>query len=293
MTKQLIDYAIAVITPFTKEGDFDSGSVPTLIKYYIQDLKAPGLLISGSTGEQHCLTVAERKQLFKIVKENAPKDYPIYAGVAAFKTKDAIELAQAAESVGISGIMLGMPPYRLPSQKELEDYLTDVAHATRLPIFVYNNPEGNGCFITPETFKAVIEKNSNILGMKEIGHKEFVQEIKEMVDTSSSMTFYTGIDESFIEFYTDYGYTGITSVAANVFPKEVEQVVKYLVEENQVEKASKVMEDLIPKIEVLNQGGLLQSIKYILRQRGLPAGYCPAPLLDPSDEIKQLLDKFV
>lgn len=291
MSKRFIDYSVAVTTPYTQEGDFDAASVPALIKYYVEELKFPGLLISGSTGEQHCMTIAERKQLYKIVKDSVPKGYPIYAGVAAFKTKDAIELAQYAESVGVSGIMLGMPPYRLPSQQELENYITDVARSISLPIFIYNNPLSNGCLITPETYKRIAENNKNVLGMKEMGHKEFVPEIKKLVDTSA-MSFFTGSDETFIDLVSTFGYTSITSVAANVFPTEIQQMVEYVLDD-QLDKAKEVMDRLLPKIDVLNQGGLLQSIHYVLRKRGLPAGYCPPPLLEPEQDIKQLLDRFV
>lgn len=53
---KFLPFSIAAVTPFDKEGNFDISSVPGLIRYYIEDAKAPGLLISGSTGDQHVLT---------------------------------------------------------------------------------------------------------------------------------------------------------------------------------------------------------------------------------------------
>lgn len=70
-------------------------------------------------GEQHCLTVPERKQLYQLARAAAPRPFPIYTGVAAFRTKDAVELAQAAQAAGATGIMLGFPPYRCRSCSSL------------------------------------------------------------------------------------------------------------------------------------------------------------------------------
>ncbi|KAF1797374.1 hypothetical protein V8B55DRAFT_1516659 [Mucor lusitanicus] len=291
--QQFISYSIAMVTPFTKEGDLCIESIPELVKFYMHTLEAPGLLISGSTGEQHCMTVAERKQLYQIVGDTVPKDYPLYAGVAAFKTKDAIALAQAAERSGFAGIMLGVPPYRLPSQRELKQYVIDVAKSTKLPIFLYNNPDGNGVQIEPETYASIASIAANVYGLKEVGDSANVKKVKQLLgDKAGKHTFFTGIDEEYAEAYTEQGYTGITSVAGNVFPKEMKQAVEYL-HTDQTEKGKELLDSLVPKIQVVLNAGLLQSVKYILRKRGAPAGYCPPPLLEPTDEDKSRLDAFV
>ncbi|GAN02276.1 dihydrodipicolinate synthase [Mucor ambiguus] len=291
--QQFIFYSIAMVTPFTKEGDLCLESIPELVKFYMNKLEAPGLLISGSTGEQHCMTIAERKQLYKIVGETVPKDFPLYAGVAAFKTKDAIELAQAAGKSGFAGIMLGVPPYRLPSQRELKQYVIDVAKSTKLPIFLYNNPDSNGVQIEPETYASIASIAANVYGLKEVGNTANVKRVKQLLGNKAGQhTFFTGIDEEYAEAYTEQGYTGITSVAGNVFPREMKQAVEYL-HTDQTEEGKKLMSSLVPKIRVVLNAGFLQSIKYILRKRGAPAGYCPPPLLEPTDEDKARLDAYV
>lgn len=291
--QQFIFYSIAMVTPFTLEGDLCTDSIPELVNFYINKLEAPGLLISGSTGEQHCMTIAERKQLYQIVADTAPKGFPLYAGVAAFKTRDAIELAQAAQNSGFAGIMLGVPPYRLPSQREIKQYVIDVAKTIKIPIFLYNNPGGNGVQIEPETYASIASITHNVYGLKEVGNPANVNKVKELLgDKAAQHTFFTGTDEEYVEAYTEQGYTGITTVAGSVFSKEMKQAVEYL-HSNQTEKGKELMASLVPKIQVLLDAGLLQSVKYVLRKRGAPAGFCPLPLLDPTEEHKVLLDAFV
>lgn len=87
MAQRFIPYSVAMVTPFTKSGTLDLASVPAVVNYYL-DQKIPGLLVSGSTGEQHCMTIAERKQLYNAVATTAAGKIQLYAGVAAFKTED-------------------------------------------------------------------------------------------------------------------------------------------------------------------------------------------------------------
>ncbi|KAI8636854.1 hypothetical protein BD408DRAFT_376227 [Parasitella parasitica] len=296
MAKQFLDYSVAMVTPFTVDGDFDASAVPALTRYYIEQVKAPGLLISGSTGEQHCLTISERKKLYDLVGKSSPEKYPLYAGIATFKTKDAVELAQAAEESGYSGIMLGIPPYRLPTQRELTSYVEDVANATKLPIFLYNNPRRNTVQVEPTTYAHLVEtvKNKNLCGIKETGIVANVKKIKELLgdEAAEKQSFFTGNDDMYVDLFTNHGFTGITSIAGALFPEDVASMNAYL-QNGETNKAEEVMKSLLPKIQLMQKAGFLQSLKYILRKRGAPAGYCPAPLLDPTDENKELLDALV
>ncbi|KAH8555745.1 hypothetical protein BGW37DRAFT_146572 [Umbelopsis sp. PMI_123] len=282
-----LPYTVAIVTPFTQDGEFDTASVPELVKYYQQH--TPGLLVCGSTGEQHCLSIAERKQLYNLVRETVGPDYTLYAGVAAFKTKDAIELAKAAEQASYNGIMLGFPPYRIPTQRDAEAYIRAVAAATSLPIFIYNNPPRTGFALDPKTFVTVAQSVPNVLGIKEAGKVENVNIVKPQLP--QNMSYLTGSDNTYVSAIEDQGYTGITAIVAAVYPNEMKSVVDY-VSKNKYAKAQDIINNEVePGFSLMKQAGFLPSLKYILRKRGVPAGYCAHPLLDPTEEFQALLDK--
>ncbi|KAI8881184.1 aldolase [Backusella circina FSU 941] len=286
-----IPYSVAMVTPFTKAGNLDTASVPAVVKYYL-DQNIPGLLVSGTTGEQHCMTIDERKQLYNLTGKAADGKCQLYAGVAAFKTDDAKELALAAKKAGFNGIMLGFPPYRIPSQKEAEFYVKEVAESVKeLPIFLYNNPRRNGFKVEPETFARIAKSVDNVFGVKETGDPTYVKRMKDgLGDAVGSYSFFTGDDSTFIDWYTTHGYTGITSIAGNLYNKEVQSIVDHL-SKGETEQANKIMESIAPGIKLLGKEGIVQSIKYILRKKNVPIGYCPSPIMDISDETKQELDK--
>ncbi|ORZ05225.1 hypothetical protein BCR42DRAFT_428433 [Absidia repens] len=288
---RFIPYSVAMVTPFTKAGTLDDLSVPHVVKYYLNQ-HIPGLLVSGSTGEQHCMTVAERKQLYNLVGETAAGKCQLYAGVAAFKTDDAKELAQAAKDAGFSGIMLGFPPYRIPSQQEAELYVSEVAACVKdLPIFLYNNPRRNGFDLEPETFVRIAKAVDNVHGLKEAGNPENIAKVKSALVDVDRYCFFSGRDLTFTDAFTTQGYTGITSIAGNVYPDQVKSIVDHLLR-NETTQAKRIMENITPGIALLEKAGMIQSIKYILRKKNVPVGFCPRPVLDVSDEIKQALDKI-
>ncbi|KAI8973671.1 hypothetical protein BDF20DRAFT_824122 [Mycotypha africana] len=292
-THTFLKYSIAMVTPFREDGEFDPAAIPAVVHYYIHELQAPGLLISGSTGDQHCMTVDERKQLYKAVCETAPQGYPIYAGVAAFKTKDAVELAKAAEAAGCTAIMLGLPPYRKPSQRDLESYVAAVAADVMLPLFLYNNPGRNGVQVEPTTFLKLADTYANVRGIKETGVLENVQTLKDLLGSrADEYTFFTGSDDLYVHLAKNRGFTALTSMAGNFFPKEMRAVTDHL-DKKEFEQAEAIMADIIPKYQMIKDIGVLPAMKYVLRKRGAPVGYCPPPLLDPTEEQKKRLDAFV
>ncbi|KAI8090090.1 uncharacterized protein B0P05DRAFT_529306 [Gilbertella persicaria] len=287
---RFIPYSVAMVTPFTKAGNLDIASVPAVVKYYLNQ-NVPGLLVSGTTGEQHCMTIAERKQLYDLVSTTVSGKCKLYAGVATFKTEDAKELALAAKEAGFSGIMLGFPPYRIPSQKEAELYVKEVADSVKeLPLFLYNNPRRNGFSLEPETFARIAKTVGNIYGQKEAGSPENVRKMKATLDNVDTYSFFSGSDSTFIEAFTTHGYTGITSIAGNIYPDQMKFVVDHLLK-NEIEQAKSIMESIAPGIKLLEEAGMIQSIKYILRKKDVPIGFCPSPIQDISDEAKQALDK--
>lgn len=287
--KAFLPYSIAIVTPFTEEGRFNIASVPSVVDYYKKF--APALLVCGSTGEQHCLTILERKQLYHTVREVAGSNYTLYAGVAGFRTADAVELAESAFKDNYNGIMLGFPPYRKISQREAYAYVKEVADATPLPIFLYNNPPRTGFALTPKTFIKIVNNMPTVQGIKEAGDPGTVNLVKSHLP--DSISYLTGSDMDIVEALTEQGYTGITSIMAGVYPLEMKKVYD-LVVSGKTDEAKEIIHHVIEHgFDTLQETGFLPSIKYILRKRGVKAGWCPPPMMDPTrDDQSDLDDMF-
>ena len=52
----ILPYSVAMVSPFDEAGEFLPGCVQPLVRHLVA-AGAPGLLVSGSTVEQHCLSI--------------------------------------------------------------------------------------------------------------------------------------------------------------------------------------------------------------------------------------------
>ncbi|MDZ5610582.1 dihydrodipicolinate synthase family protein [Bacillus pseudomycoides] len=69
-----------MVTPFSTNGNLYLEGIPSLIDYFKKH-NVPVLLNSGTTGEQHSMTVEERMALFHKVKKEAKNDFmSLYIG---------------------------------------------------------------------------------------------------------------------------------------------------------------------------------------------------------------------
>eukprot|EP00929_Paragymnodinium_shiwhaense_P009448 TRINITY_DN113627_c0_g1_i1.p1 TRINITY_DN113627_c0_g1~~TRINITY_DN113627_c0_g1_i1.p1 ORF type:complete len:324 (+),score=66.42 TRINITY_DN113627_c0_g1_i1:48-974(+) len=287
-------FSVAMVTPFDADGEFEPESVAPLVAHLIK-AGAPALLISGSTGEQHCLSVEERCTLYKLAREAAGPDVKLYAGVAAIKTKSAVALAQAAAESRMDGIMLGFPPYSRISQNDGAEYAKTVAAAVPdMPIFLYNNSARQPFNLEPETFVSILQAAPNIKGVKEVVNtrvREFQAAVAAAEGLPAELAYFSGLDAAVLDQFAEYGFNGLTSVVGQVYPTEMAIVTEKL-GAGDTEGARVVWTKQVAAGAALLAGcGMLQSIKHVLRARGAPAGYCCLPLQPLTAEQETKLNK--
>jgi 4-hydroxy-tetrahydrodipicolinate synthase len=99
-----------------------------------------GLVLSGSTGEFHLHTPAERRALLEAVLAACP-DVPVLSQVGAPAQRDAVALAEHAAVSGAAAVMLITPYYNRVGPSELAG-LARAVHgaAAGLPLIAYTMP---------------------------------------------------------------------------------------------------------------------------------------------------------
>ena len=164
------DFHIAVPTAFYENEDLNTeATLQHVMHLYGQGVKS--VLVCGTTGEQHSLSLAEKLQLLESLDAASflPDDLEILFGVASIRQKEALQLAEKVNaSPKISGVLLDFPPYILPSQKEAKLYVEAIAKVIDKPIILYNNPRRTGFNLELDTFAELI-KLPNIIGIKDAG----------------------------------------------------------------------------------------------------------------------------
>ncbi|WP_437132083.1 dihydrodipicolinate synthase family protein [Bacillus atrophaeus] len=286
MKNPFVPFSIAMITPFSENGELYLEGIPSLIDYYKKH-DVPALLISGSTGEQHSMTIEERTSLFHAVKKETKNDLLLYGGVAAVQTKDAMALAISAEEAELDAIMLGFPPYVRINQQEAFSYVERICSVTNLPIMIYNNPVRTGFNLQVETLITLAMTFPQIVAFKEAGNSNNVPIVKKQLGAEFNVL--SGFDLKIFED-AKLGFDGITSVLGNIFPVEIQKIIK-AVQSGKEEEGKKHLTEISPYMNSIIEMGTLRPIKYLLEKQNIQAGVCREPLSALSVKEKKIIDK--
>jgi 4-hydroxy-tetrahydrodipicolinate synthase len=212
----------AMVTPF-RNGQLDEPALEGLIKLQIKG-GVDGIVPVGTTGESPTVDCAEHIRIIELAVKFAGKKIKVLAGTGANATSEAIALTQAAEKVGADGSLQVAPYYNKPTQEGLYQHFRAIAHATKLPIVLYSIPGRCGIEIGLEIVKRLARENRNIVGIKEAGGScDRVSQLRAALDPK--FTILSGDDSLTLPFMS-VGAQGVISVASNVIPREVSQMVK-------------------------------------------------------------------
>ena len=153
---------VALVTPFNESG-IDYDQLHALIEFHITH-QTDGIVIAGTTGESATLSLQEKKELFIKARMSAANRIPLMANIGTNNTAESIELALYAEGLGYDALLAVCPYYNKPSQRGLIAHFSAIAHATSLPIILYNVPSRTSSSLQ---LSSVVELShlSNIVGI--------------------------------------------------------------------------------------------------------------------------------
>ena len=70
---------VAIVTPFTREGEVDERALEELVKWHVKN-HTDAIVCSGTTGESPTLSEREKLRVLQICIEASEKKIPIIAG---------------------------------------------------------------------------------------------------------------------------------------------------------------------------------------------------------------------
>ncbi|MCD1294581.1 4-hydroxy-tetrahydrodipicolinate synthase [Methanocella sp. CWC-04] len=278
----------ALITPFKKNGEIDEEGFRSNIDFVIKG-GVTGIVPCGCTGEAATLNFNEQKRLLEIAVDQANGRVPVIGGSGSNNTREAVDLTKFALEAGADGAMLITPYYNKPGDAgQLLHYKT-IAEKVDIPIILYNVPSRTGVNMKPKII-AELAKVDNIVGIKEAsGSLPQVAEIIELTrDYKRHFTVLSGDDNLTIPIMS-LGGEGVVSVAANILPKEVSDMIKYQAEGN-TRKAL----DLYYRLAPIMRGIFIETnpipVKAAANMLGLAAGELRPPLTTLAPENQKVLE---
>lgn len=279
----------AMVTPISK-GEVDWKSLKRNTEWQIEQ-GIQGLVAVGTTGESPTLKHSQHRDVFHAVKEASAGRVPIVAGTGSNSTHEAIQLTKQAHDAGVDAMLVVAPYYNKPNQEGLFQHISAIAECTDKPIILYSIPSRCGIEFSIPTIVRLREKYAHINVIKESGGScARVCEIRQAL--GDDITILSGDDGLTIPFMS-VGAKGVISVASNLVPKAVVDMVK-LALDNDFERAMKLQEILYPLFINIFVEPNPVPMKYAMMKAGLiESDEVYSPLVGLSDENKLMIDATV
>jgi len=210
----------ALVTPF-KDGGIDYDAFRAMVVRQVKN-GVDFLLPLGTTGETPCLNDEERINILRIAKEESG-GRPVIVGGGTNSLYDTIDTIHALEPFGADAFLIVVPYYNKPTQEGLYQYYKEVAASTKKPIILYNVPGRTGANLLPSTCLRLANEVSNIVAIKEASGN-INQAAAILRDAPEGFQVLSGDDELTLPMIA-LGGVGVISVASNIAPKEVSNMV--------------------------------------------------------------------
>lgn len=232
----LLGVYTALITPFTKEGAFDEAAFKDLIEFQITS-GVSGLVPCGTTGESPTLSHEEHDRVIQLTVETAAGRVPVIAGTGSNATSEAIQLSQHAEKSGVDAVLLVNPYYNKPTQQGLYLHFKAIADSISIPCVLYNIQGRSGVNLETETLARLAAECSNITTVKEASGN--LQQIKDVIASTDSSFHVVSGDDNMTLSLIESGGKGVISVASNLIPDKMVEMVNLALEGRMEEARAK------------------------------------------------------
>ncbi len=277
----------AIITPFKEDGSLDEAAFRKLIQRQIEN-GVTGVVPVGTTGESPTTTADKDIRIFEIAVEEAGDNIMVMAGTGSNCTSDAVKYTENAKKAGVDCCLVVSPYYNKPTQTGMLAHFNAVADVG-LPVIVYNIKGRTGINIETDTLMEMV-KHEMIVGVKEAsGDLDQMKEVLEKrPDDFSVLSGDDGLTLELIKM----GGDGVVSVASNIVPDKVAEMVDYALAGNfeEAEKINKYLSGMFADLFVETNP---IPVKYLASKMGLCGLQYRLPLCEPSADAQKVLDELI
>ncbi|GFZ96637.1 dihydrodipicolinate synthase family protein [Paenibacillus marchantiophytorum] len=218
-----------MITPFTESNEIDYAALERLINWYIGH-GVDGLFAVCQSSEMFFLSLEERVQLARFVKEKAAGRVPVIAsGHIADSYEDQAQELKAMADTGIDALVLITNRLALEGEMDdtwklnLDNLLKEIPQ--ELPLGFYECPSPYKRIISPEALKWCAE-TGRFLFLKDTSCDTHNMKMKLEAVQGTGLHIYNANTATLLETLK-LGVTGYSGVMANFHPELYVWLMKY------------------------------------------------------------------
>ena len=275
---------VALVTPFADDGKVNFDMLAELLEYHIAH-KTDGILVLGTTGESSTLSHHEDDEVVSFCVKTVDGRIPLIFSAGSNSTKESSEKCKRYEALGAEQALVITPYYNKASELGMARHFEAIAEASDLDLILYNVPSRTACAISVPILEELVNVPT-VRAIKEAsGSMAYASSIAHLA--SDDFAIYSGNDDIVVPLLS-MGGSGVISVAANVIPDQMhDMVASYL--EGDVMHARELQIKYLDLIHALFCEVNPIPVKEAMRQLGFGVGGYHLPLCEPTPAHAQVI----
>jgi len=283
----------ALVTPFRGNREVDYEGLQRLVEFQLSQ-GVSGVLAVGTTGESPTLDWNEHNKVTERIHEYTQSRGLTIAGTGSNSTQEAIEGTVHAQHIGVKAVLLVDPYYNGPSSLEIRrEYVEPLARQfPEIQMIPYVIPGRTGTQLLPQDVAQLSADFPNVRSVKEAtGDLENMRLTRKLC--GQNFDILSGDDDKTFAMMSlpDITASGVISVASNIVPRAISEMVHYNLDGNATE-AKQLAEILQPIFSIITVKTQEQTpfgpvtcrarnplaTKTLMNVLGMPSGPCRQPL---------------
>lgn len=273
---------VALITPFTPDGQVDTDALARLVEHNI-DQGTDYLVALGTTAETATLTEAEKSKVKQVIIDQTKERVPLVLGVGGNNTYALAEELRKPEIKQFQAVLSVSPYYNKPSQPGIIAHFEALATVSPHPIILYNVPSRTATNMTADTTLKLAHKNSKFIGIKEASG-DLVQAMHIMREKPEGFMVISGDDITALPLIASGG-DGVISVIGQALPAIFTKMINAVLT-GDLQVARSLQYQLMPLMMSIFKEGNPTGIKALLAHLHLAATNVRLPLVPASKALK-------
>ncbi|MBV7331679.1 dihydrodipicolinate synthase family protein [Chloroflexi bacterium TSY] len=266
-------------TPFDENEELDEAALRVDVRYMIE-AGVNGIVVGGSTGEGHTLTLDESRKLVGIATDEAAGHIPVIAGVIVDSTRQAVERVQALADLPIAALQVTPVHYLFrPTDEMMQRHFAAIVEKTQIPLMIYNVVPWSYC--SPALLTKIITEVDGVIGVKQsAGDMKLLADLLMLLEGHGLV--FTAVDALLYPSFALQADGAIAALLA-VAPKLCIDLWN-AVKENDHPKALALHKTLLRIWNAIEDNNLPANVKTAMAMQGRARSYSRAPMSPSSPE---------
>ncbi|MCX8960862.1 dihydrodipicolinate synthase family protein [Erwinia psidii] len=221
MSKNISGVLTAIVTPFTRDGDYHDAAMRIQIRRQLA--AGNGIFCGGTNGEFFVLSSEEKLAVARTCVEEVAGRAPVIAHIGEIATRETVRLGKQIAATGVDAVSAITPWFVPLSQQALMAHYRQIADALDVPLFLYNIPARTGNTLEPETVRQ-LASHPNIVGIKDsAGSYDSLSGFLHAAEGIDRFDVLNGPDSLIHQGFVD-GCSACISGLANVAPQAINAI---------------------------------------------------------------------